>query len=409
MFGRVVQGGELRSVSPSQVATYLQCPRKWWFQKVAGKKPPPHPSQELGEKLHSQQENYFLHGINPTHESCLAALELPEVPKRRPELVVEQPRNYNLGLTAAGIPMRGRIDLQVPPEDGTFHFLDWKSCKDWRHIKTPEELARDPQGITYLRFGFQQFPSAQQGKFSHVYIRTRDGRGAKAVTTDPMSRPQVDEVYGLIETVVAEMKVSAGAERPEDVRHKREACDMFGGCPYAQICPVFTRGILSAFDDFDPSTYNMSTTHDTESLTEKLKARAARTKSAPSDQAPMPPSTDESVEPAQPVTEGPAPVTGINPPDAGPASPTTTYEPPQTAMVPGCAVAVDCSATKWLGAFPQVVQLQEVIDVRALLADRLKTRPLPPGTLVLVSSDDLRQAVLDALSPVAELVIAGNR
>lgn len=233
-----VFNGVLLATSPSQLNLYLDCPRKWWYEKVGKRGKAFAPWLGVGTKLHTEMENYFLHGTLPASPSALLALELDEVPERGPEIYIEAPHDYNTGLFMAGVPVKGRVDFRVGPRGSdSFRILDWKSCKTYAYTQTADALARNPQGIVYLQYGFLVHPEATHGTFGHVYLRTGT-EGAKAVVTDRLSRPHVQEVYDELERVVVEMKTAAGAQEPEDIRYNKSACSKYGGCQFRSICPA---------------------------------------------------------------------------------------------------------------------------------------------------------------------------
>jgi ATP-dependent helicase/DNAse subunit B len=133
-----VQDGQLLSVSASQINTFRECPRQWFWEKVLRYPKPEKVSQAEGTAIHLQMERFYTDGERPEHPSCQAALDLPEVPEFKDPVIIEEPRDYGLGLSLDEVPVRGRIDLFVPPDsDGLFRVLDWKSCKDYRFVKTP--------------------------------------------------------------------------------------------------------------------------------------------------------------------------------------------------------------------------------------------------------------------------------
>lgn len=254
---KAVINGVLQSVSPSQIKTFSACPRSWWFDKVAGLRPEEEAAHfATGTALHKQQEDYYEHGKIPDNESCRYVLSLPGVPDRNISgILIEEPRDYNLGLLAAGIPMRGRIDLRAPPIDGTFVILDWKSCRNFKYCKSPEELARDVQGIVYLKYGFTQYPDALYGIFRHAYIRTEEDcvvKG-KVVETEPLDKNTVDDVYREIEKTVERIKRTAGLEVQDDVEFDKSACFAYGGCPYQKHCNAFRKKKVTETETMDKS------------------------------------------------------------------------------------------------------------------------------------------------------------
>jgi hypothetical protein len=236
-----VQDGKLMSVSPSQIQRWLECPRQWYFDKVERRGNVATASQEQGTAMHTQMEEYFELGKVPEHPSCQAALELDIIPRgttlEMGRVAIEQPRDFNTKLVMAGTQVMARVDFQFKPIAGdTFLVLDWKSCKNYQYVKSPDELSRNPQGIIYLHYGFSQFEGTKTGRFGHVYLKTTSTYGAKASITDRLSKQQVREGYEELENVVREMQVAAGASDQQEVRYNQQACGKFGGCPYRAVC-----------------------------------------------------------------------------------------------------------------------------------------------------------------------------
>lgn len=430
---RVVQAGQLKSVSASQINTYWDCKRKWYFDKVMGMPQPETEALGRGTRIHEQMEKWYELGQMPTYPSAIAALELPEVPPRSDSLVIEEPRNYGLGLMAAGVPVRGRIDMRIPPKDGVFRILDWKSTSNPKYAKTPEELSRNPQGIIYLKYGFNVYPEAHAGIFQHVYLRTAKGFGAISVETDELDREHVDRVYAHIESVVADMKATAALPSVADVEPNLASCDKYGGCPYRDTCPRVARSIFDGLDDSQTSS-SLLPQEETEDMTDiksKLAARKASTASGinPPDAAKPPavapytppaPSLDqwslEKVEEAQ-----------VSPSGSGlgqPASPETNKD--QAVCI---YLYIDCQPTYGVGVD---VRLEDeiaartpgtlaglgetsAVDVRevkfgagtAALVAGFKRNP--PRGVVVASSQGLSGLVVEALAPMASLVVKAVR
>lgn len=345
---KAVENGTLRSVSPSQLTTYLDCPRKWAYDKVFNRGKAFASWLTVGTDLHTEMEEWFLHGKEPTHLSAKAALYLPEVPDRGEDIFIESPADYVTNLFMSGVPVKGRVDFRVGPRDtDTFRVLDWKSCKTYQYVHTADSLSRNPQGIIYLQYGFTQHLSASYGTFGHVYLKTSTP-GAKAVVTDRLSAARVQEVYSGLEEVVSEMKVAAGAQDPEDVRYNKAACGKFGGCQFKSICSA-ADGVKSK-STFDMEALLEPVTSPVSSLSDFMKRTKGTTKPVVSARAVRdierhmeigqfglggsPAILDRKVHPTDPhlpvmfpltyelVTDSP-----INPPDAREPYPVTPWEP----------------------------------------------------------------------------------
>ncbi len=297
--------GVLKHWSPSQTRTFLDCPRKWYFSKVLKVEVPPGPGLAEGTATHAKADDHYLNGFEPApidddtapyaERSLRLALDSGATPHRTtPGLLVEHPHDYGLGLTAAGVPVRGRIDIVDPSlvtSAASLSILDWKTCKSFDWCKTPDELARDVQMITYAKWGFTAYPDATHVRLKHVYLSTK-AVGFKPVETDPLDRRHVDSVFsGVIEPAVAEMSTTASVTRIEDVRPNYQACSAYGGCPYRDQCPG-----APASTRAPRTSYYVDTQESIKMATDKITARVR----------------------AQ----------GINPPDAAPNVTTTATLPP---------------------------------------------------------------------------------
>ncbi len=433
---RVVENGQLKSVSPSQIAEFIECPRKWWFTKVAGLKAEQTGSQELGEQIHKQMEDYYRQAVEPSHPSAKAALLLEGVPPRSEAVIIEEPRNYNLGLRAAGIPMRGRVDLRAPPKDGQFLVLDWKTCKTFDYAKSPEELARNPQGIVYLKYGFAEYPDAATGVFGHVYLRTKRGSGARIVSTDPLTRRYVDAIYETLEELVGRMKEAAGHTRPNDVPCNTEACGNYGGCPYQSACPAIKRHNLEALL-FGGATHEeaMEKKPEMSALAQSLKARRTPADVNPPDAA-KPRPVEPHVAATPPAATPPTPTPPAPTPPA--AAPVAVGEPsPASSDKPIEVLFVDCEP-ETTGAAPvtrieheiaartpellallreryprdvpdDAVDLSQVEFGKGLSALRASFKRYPPPGEVVVRSNGMSVAIAEVLAPLAKRVIRAHR
>ena len=83
----------MKHVSASQITTFRDCPRKWYFEKVVGLPRPSTGSTELGSAVHAVLEDYLrgdTEGIAPTSEAHEIAMSgLVHLPVRGPHLRVE--------------------------------------------------------------------------------------------------------------------------------------------------------------------------------------------------------------------------------------------------------------------------------------------------------------------------------
>ena len=273
----------LRSVSATQIKQHRSCALQWYLQRVEGWQMPQSPSQALGEAIHKQVEDYLLEGTAPTLPSVENAMKKGYVPPTGGAYLVEEPKDYGMRMLAAGVPVKGRIDLLVPPASGEslVKVVDWKSASSFRYVPEADTLTRDVQGILYLKYAFENYPFATMGQFRHVYLLTK-GTGSKKVDAEVVDRPFVDGQWSHIEQTVEEMRATATRSLPvvAQTQANLSHCSNYGGCSFRDRCPAASKGLIQSMFEAEASTgagagvtegITMTT------LAEKLRQRKAAT------------------------------------------------------------------------------------------------------------------------------------
>lgn len=251
-------GPELKSISPSQIKEYKLCPRKWWLDKRAKIPQPQSEAAALGEKIHAVLEAHYGFGtavllenypaeLHTGLRSYLAMAEQGDVPRPSPGVMVEQPRNYVMGIKSAGVPVRGRIDLIIPPNAQQITtVVDWKTSKWSSYRKTAEELVNDEQCIIYARYAFEKIPGTEAVVFAHGALNVAEVDG-EYIPTDPLLRAEVDakheqHIAPVVQKMVADFAIDDFHKVPlppgAPSASYGSPCRAFGGCPYASICGV---------------------------------------------------------------------------------------------------------------------------------------------------------------------------
>jgi hypothetical protein len=244
---------------------------------------PQSPSQALGEAIHLQVENYLLSATEPDLGSVRAAIEKGYVPPTGGVYLVEEPKDYAMRILAADVPVKGRIDLLIPPVYGEhiLRVVDWKSASSFRYVPEPDTLTRDVQGILYLKYAFENYPFASTGQFRHVYLLTK-GTGSKKVDAEVVDRPFVDGQWAHIEQTVEEMKATATRSLPvvAQTQANLSHCSNYGGCSFRDRCPAASKGLIESMFEADASTgagAGVTEGIDMTTLAEKLRQRKAAT------------------------------------------------------------------------------------------------------------------------------------
>ena len=307
----------LRSVSATQIKQHRSCALQWYLQRVEGWTMPQSASQALGEAIHKQVEDYLLEGRTPELPSVENAIKKGLVPPTGGAYLVEEPKDYGMRMLAAGVPVKGRIDLLVPPASGAHivKVVDWKSASSFRYVPEPDALTRDVQGILYLKYAFENYPFAQLGQFRHVYLLTK-GTGSKKVDAEVVDRQFVDMQWHHIEQTVEEMKATATRSLPvvTATQANLSHCSNYGGCSFRDRCPAASKGLIESMFEAEEQTSAQGEGVTMSTLAEKLRQRKAMT------QTPTPTVEAAPVVVSEPVvvetqTYVPGPI-GIIPPDA---------------------------------------------------------------------------------------------
>ena len=271
--GHSVVDGVIQSISPSQIATFDTdqfggCQRRWYFEKILGKKTKETKNQAVGTECHSQFEHWLSTGEDVLGKIARAAKWLLPVPG--PDLRVEwglnncprppndpatgkavnwYPPNESL-VTAAGIPLIGFGDVfnfrgeYVSPQgelladpEGTVEYIDHKTTSSTKWMKTAEQLIRTAQMPGYGEFLRRLVPGLRYVRLSHVYSLTDGAPFARKVTA-LVTVEAIQERWKEIDGVVRCMPQVAAAKRVEDVPGYEPSCSAFRGCPHKSICPM---------------------------------------------------------------------------------------------------------------------------------------------------------------------------
>lgn len=273
------------------------CPRRWWYERVDGRKPPQTKAQAIGTELHTQIEDFVITGRNALGSLALRGLQY--IPTPGSDVLVEQDivlsvdteiraRDAELAgdkdgadkirataslanapLRAAGVPVTGYIDLvhargvnygvsdgereNARDPEGTVEVVDWKSTSNVDYIKSPEVMAKTIQMTIYGAWVLACMPEAAAVRLSHVYFVTK-GRHAPRKVSLRVLPEQIDHQWQRVERVGRLVNDVARETDPEKVDANTKACGAFGGCPHRDYCSAGKKavfGLSNLFDDDD--------------------------------------------------------------------------------------------------------------------------------------------------------------
>lgn len=285
----------LRYLSPSAITLADPesegCLRKWWWQYVMKKKQPETASQATGTRLHAEIERYLKTGQRDLSALALAGLHMVPSPGEDLGVELEMSSEFSdpehqfivdeawalrqagdfegaarmlepLGiLTAAGVPIIGRIDLvharctnqgTEDPDDAidppnTVEVYDWKTSSDVKRWgKTPAQLARNIQMLAYANWVLLKEPSVERVRVSHGYFQTKGSRKTRKVTT-LIDRDTAVRRWEYASNLARRIVAVAGATEQEHVEPNLSACERFGGCPHKDYCKVKKSSGIAGF------------------------------------------------------------------------------------------------------------------------------------------------------------------
>lgn len=238
-------------LSPSQLTTFVSCPRKWAFDKLDGVPRAENEAANAGSAIHKEIEDWFLYDKpveTPTSKAIIQ--HLPK--KTEPGIEIEREFSFLWPGLRVPVMMRGKIDLVQTLPTGVTVF-DHKTTSSKKYFKTPEELLYDAQTVIYGTA--MRVMAAQRGeRLENIRLQWTYG-----VRESPKTRPPHTHVVTLdqdLTTVTEGVQrwsetvakiVEATAKQHEGKTHRAlnvisntETCFKFGPCPYKDLCPDFS-------------------------------------------------------------------------------------------------------------------------------------------------------------------------
>lgn len=219
-------------VSASQLSTYRDCPRKWWYNKVAGMPTPTHPSAALGSAVHETLEAWLISdgetmdGSPEVMQIISAAIDSgtlpdPAVEGMEAEAKVELP---------GPMPILGFADVI---DWATSTIMDYKTTGNPRYALNEDGLRQSWQSIIYSAWLLKQ--GASKVTFRHIYMTTR--APFKSWTVQVQWTPEtIAEPLAHVHSVIREMIDAASITMDAHVEVNTSSCRKYGGCPFTDVC-----------------------------------------------------------------------------------------------------------------------------------------------------------------------------
>lgn len=243
------QSSVLHLFSPTQISTFLECPRKWAFRRIEKIYEPPNASAALGTESHGLLEKYLGEGVRPDHVAhpvaakvVSAGLHLLPEPKT-PGMLLE--RDFRFRSERTGFVYGGLKDVDIAPgvpvptlsADGSAPIvIDHKTTSSIEsYAKRPEDLLYDAQATIYAVDSLVRF-DANAADLRWVYYQTK-GANRSWVSAQRIERPHAARVFDAIEDTAEEMAAALDlGAKPLDLPPNPSACSGFGGCPHRHRC-----------------------------------------------------------------------------------------------------------------------------------------------------------------------------
>jgi len=233
------------TLSASQLETFELCQRKWAWRKIDGIKSDPHPSAELGTKIHEMLEQWMRHGVAPDLDleveiggktvkpGPMAAVLLKHIPAPgTPGVVIEAEVFVRTAVTR----LMGYKDLgYIDAATGLHVVNDYKSTSNFKWAKTPEDLKTDIQANIYAAAEMAEH-GVDEVLLRWAYTRTR-GKAASKLVELRITRAEVEKNFDRIDETAAQVLAAYKSGKTAiEFEASPAACDAFGGCFYVEHC-----------------------------------------------------------------------------------------------------------------------------------------------------------------------------
>lgn len=222
-------------MSPSQLQTYVDCPRKWAWRYIAKIYPPfDNAAAALGTRVHNLLEKYMKDGIAwdyTTKEGKVAAAALEHLPAPSPDALTESA--FDIPSADGAIIWNGKIDFTILAERKV---VDYKTTSNVdAYAKTEANLRTDPQAVIYSevlmgRYGWDDI------NLMWLYLPTKGAaiaKPTKAKFIRTVNKKEFDRLDLLARKISS---VHASGVNPLALKPNAKMCGVYGGCPYQSNC-----------------------------------------------------------------------------------------------------------------------------------------------------------------------------
>jgi CRISPR/Cas system-associated exonuclease Cas4 (RecB family) len=220
-------------MSPTQLETFLTCPRRWGYQYLDKIEIRPSKAAELGRSIHKALENYLIDNAIDieTREGQIASAGLPLLPKSIPKENIER----HILFSHDGFIFQGYIDFFHHLGSQTWLIGDHKTCSSFNNALSSKELKKNIQANIYAQWFFKE-KGAEAVKLKWIYYSTKGKPQAKVVETE-LKKDEALPFFEHLLAVAADIKDLA-EKRPtsSELPKNTSACFKYGPCPFYSHC-----------------------------------------------------------------------------------------------------------------------------------------------------------------------------
>lgn len=272
--------------SPSQLSTFRDCARKWYYERTLGRPRKDTKATLFGKEVHAELEGWLKGGPEPTNDRARALM--PLLPPPAPSMLIEHP----ILLDTPPGRVKAFADLLIPrpelirnwPESlrKIASVFDHKTTANLFYAKTDEALKVDPQALIYglaLRVLIRDRLGKMPDEVQLVWNYTQSKKNIEtAVAKRVQSTSELEDgLVGVFADAESMKAYLIGEAKPEDVPCRTAVCTKYGGCEFVDVCPDAKRSELVSIG----SKQEVEVSPDTLAMLAKLKKNREAAPAAP--------------------------------------------------------------------------------------------------------------------------------
>lgn len=246
-------------LSPSAVACYRICKRKYAYEYNEGLRPPSTVKQEFGTEVHRQLELWLREARvpddTPAGRTAKQGIDKGLLPVPSPTLLIE--RSFVLPIDVEReLEVGGFIDCLCPP-DGVDEplLVDHKTTSSLTWAKEPEALKRDPQALLYGMWAMLRYkvPAARARWIYYAATNPKEGARKPAGCRSVEVRVTLDDpevlagIHALLVDLGRMAAIRRGGKPGLSFPASPESCGVYGGCPHLERCNLSPEAVLQSY------------------------------------------------------------------------------------------------------------------------------------------------------------------